>query len=97
MNRFRPNLVVNECAAFAEDSWPQLKIGSIGFRAAGDCERCVITTTDQLTGERGKEPLRTLAGFRRKAVDPTAVNFGQNLIHESKSGTLRLGDLIVIV
>jgi len=49
----------------------------------------VITATDPLTGDRGKEPLRLLATYRRNAADPTNVDFGQNLIHESKAGTLR--------
>ncbi len=94
MDRFRPNLVVTGCAAFAEDCWPRLRIGDIVFRAGGPCGRCVVTTTDQLTAERGKEPLRTLATYRRDATEPTDVNFGQNLIHETKSGTLRVGDAV---
>ncbi|MBL9199964.1 MAG: MOSC domain-containing protein, partial [Opitutaceae bacterium] len=46
---------------------------------------------------RGKEPLRTLATYRRDATDPTDVNFGQNLIHETKSGTLRVGDRVTLL
>jgi uncharacterized protein YcbX len=94
MDRFRPNFVISGCAAFAEDTWPRLRIGPIAFRAAGPCSRCAITTTDQLTGERGKEPLRTLATYRRDALDSTDVNFGQNLVHETKTGTLRVGDAV---
>ena len=96
MNRFRPNFVITGCDAFAEDTWPRLRIGEIVFRAGGPCVRCPITTTDQLTAERGKEPLRTLASYRRNANSSTDVNFGQNLIHETKSGTLRLGDAVEI-
>jgi uncharacterized protein YcbX len=92
MNRFRPNLVVTGCEAFAEDNWQRFRIGDLVFRAGGPCARCAITTTDQLTGERGLEPLRTLATYRRDAQDSTDVNFGQNLIHETKTGTLRVGD-----
>jgi uncharacterized protein YcbX len=94
MNRFRPSLVISGCSAFAEDSWSRLLIGSITFRAGGACSRCIVTTTDQVTGERSVEPLRTLASYRRDPIDTTAINFGQNLIHETKSGTLRLGDLV---
>ena len=92
MNRFRPNLVVSGAPAFAEDGWPRLRIGEVTFRAGGNCARCIVTTTDQFTGERGKEPLRTLATYRRSRSDPTDVDFGQNLIHETKTGTLRIGD-----
>jgi uncharacterized protein YcbX len=98
MNRFRPNLVIAGASAFAEDTWPHLRIGAITFRAGGPCARCILTTTDQASGERdGPEPLRTLATYRRDAADPTDVNFGQNLIHESKSGSLHIGDPVSIL
>ncbi len=96
MDRFRPNLVVAGCAPFAEDTWPRFRIGEIVLRAAGACARCIVTTTDQRTAERGKEPLRMLATYRRDAADPTDVNFGQNLIHETKSGVLRVGDAVAL-
>lgn len=94
MDRFRPNIVVAGCGAFAEDTWPHVRVGEILFRNSGPCARCIMTTTDQLTGERGKEPLRTLASYRRDATDPTDVNFGINLNHETKHGTVRVGDLV---
>jgi uncharacterized protein len=92
MDRFRPNLIFSGSEPFAEDTWTRFRVGDMVFHAAGACTRCVITTTDQATGQRGKEPLRTLATYRRNADDPADVNFGQNLIHETKRGTLRLGD-----
>jgi uncharacterized protein YcbX len=92
MNRFRPNLVVTGCDAYAEDTWTRFRIGPVVFRTGGPCIRCPITTTDQETAARGKEPLRTLAGYRRHAANPTDVKFGQNVLHEIKSGTLRVGD-----
>lgn len=97
MNRFRPNLVVTGCAPFAEDTWRRFRIGRVIFRAGGPCGRCVVTTTDQLTAERSREPLRTLATYRRDPDDPTDVNFGQNLLHDTKSGTLRVGDQIEVI
>lgn len=97
MNRFRPNLVIAGAAPFAEDTWARLRVGEIIFRSGGPCARCIITTTDQLTGERGKEPLRTLALYRRDPGNPKDVNFGQNLIHETKSGILRVGDHVDIL
>jgi uncharacterized protein len=97
MNRFRPNLVVAGSLAFAEDTWPRFRVGAITFHSAGPCTRCSITTTDQLTAVRGKEPLRTLAQFRRDPRDPAEVNFGQNLVHETKSGILQVGDEVELV
>ncbi len=97
MDRFRPNLVVTGCAASAEDTWARFRVGTATFRAAGPSVRCIVTTTDQFTGERGREPLRTLATYRRNAIDPTGVNFGQNLINETKSGTVRVGDPVELL
>jgi uncharacterized protein YcbX len=95
MDRFRPNLVIADAPAFAEDTWPRLKINDAILRAGGPCARCILTTTDQATGARdGPEPLRTLATYRRDATHSTDVNFGQNLIPETNSATLRVGDTV---
>lgn len=96
MDRFRPNLVLAGSPPYAEDTWTRCRIGDLTFRHAGPCARCVVTTTDQLTAARGKEPLRTLATYRRDPDDPTDVNFGVNLIHESRAGTLRVGDAVTV-
>lgn len=88
MDRFRPNVVIEGTAPWAEDGWKRVRIGEITFRVAKPSGRCVVTTTDQRTAERGKEPLRTLARHRRFGDD---LVFGQNLIPESR-GTLRAGD-----
>lgn len=90
MNRFRPNLVVSGCEAFAEDSWRQIRIGSIPFRVVKPCSRCTITTVDQSQGIRGKEPLATLANYRLRHGK---IFFGQNVIQE-ELGKLRIGDEI---
>ena len=90
-DRFRPNLVVAGCGPFAEDGWRQIRVGSVPFRVAKPCARCSITMVDQTTGIRDKEPLRTLARYRKSGG---GVLFGQNLIHDSR-GTLRVGDEIL--
>jgi uncharacterized protein YcbX len=97
MGRFRPNLVLAGCRPFEEDSWTRLRIGEVEFRSAGPSTRCVITVTDQMTGERGVEPLRTLASFRRDPAEPSDVMFGVNLLNESKSGVLRVGDPVTVL
>jgi uncharacterized protein len=93
MDRFRPNLVVGGCKPFAEDGWRLVRIGRITFRVVKPCSRCNITTVDQRTAAKGKEPLRTLSRFRRTG---TKVLFGQNLIHDDK-GTLRSGDPVEVI
>lgn len=90
MNRFRPNFVVEGCDAYAEDGWDRMRVGDVPFRVAEGCPRCAITTTDQETGERGKEPLRTLATYRKFEGE---VYFGRNLIHDAL-GTVRVGDAV---
>jgi uncharacterized protein YcbX len=97
MVRFRPNLVLSGSGPFEEDSWTRLRIGEIEFRSAGPSARCAISCTDQLTGERGVEPLRTLAKFRRNPVAPTDVIFGVNLLIETKGGVLRVGDPVTVL
>lgn len=97
MNRFRANIVVAGCAAYAEDAWRRIRIGRVVLRAAGPCARCVVTTTDQQTGVRAAEPLRALADYRRDPAEPTHVNFAQNYIHETKQGVLRVGDPVEVI
>ncbi len=87
MNRFRPNLVIAGGDPFVEDSLREFEIDGIGFRAVKPCDRCVVTTTDQETTERGVEPLRTLATYRRVAGK---VYFGQNVVHQG-TGRLQVG------
>jgi uncharacterized protein YcbX len=95
MNRFRPNLVVAGGAPYAEDDWTRCKIGEVVFHGATRCGRCVVTTTDQLTAERAQEPLRTLATYRRD--EEGTVMFGRNLIHETKTGRLSVGDAVSLL
>ncbi|MEU9046272.1 MULTISPECIES: MOSC N-terminal beta barrel domain-containing protein [unclassified Kitasatospora] len=102
MERFRPNVVVTGSEPWAEDGWRRIRIGELTFKVVKPCGRCIITTTDQETGERrGKEPLRTLARHHR--LLRTAA-FGQNLIPERPAGvegdvlgTLRLGDEVEVL
>ncbi|MEV7413985.1 MOSC N-terminal beta barrel domain-containing protein [Streptomyces sp. NPDC089919] len=93
MNRFRPNVVVSGAPAWAEDHWRRLAVGGVEFRVARTCGRCVITTTDQATAERGKEPLRTLARHR---AEGKRLIFGQLLVPVA-TGTVRLGDEVRVL
>lgn len=93
MDRFRPNLVIEGAGPFAEDEWTRFRIGGVEFDAGGPCARCATTTVDQATGEKGKEPLRTLATFRREGSE---VMFGQNAIHRGP-GEIRIGMPVEIV
>ncbi|MEP7325317.1 MAG: MOSC N-terminal beta barrel domain-containing protein, partial [Gemmatimonadota bacterium] len=91
MNRFRPNVVLSGTEPFAEDGWGSVEIGSVVFDVVKPCARCVVTTIDQENAEPGREPLRTLATFRKR---DDGVHFGQNLLHRGP-GRLRIGDSAV--
>lgn len=91
MDRFRPNIVVDDCEAFDEDKWTTLTAeDGLTMTAAKGCARCVITTTDQKTAERSVEPLKTLATFRGTEE---GVMFGQNYL-VARPGMLRVGDTL---
>ena len=95
MARFRPNIVIDGTAAWAEDGWRRVRIGDVVLRVAKPCSRCVITTQDPLTGVRAMadEPLTTLRAMGRQR--PGGIMFGQNLVPET-TGTIRVGDAVVI-
>jgi uncharacterized protein len=93
MNRFRPNLVVEGLGPFGEDSVRLLRIGTTVIEMVKRCARCVLTTVDQETAEKGYEPLRTLAYYRN--IDG-AVRFGQNAVPRTL-GTLTVGDPVEIL
>lgn len=93
MDRFRPNLVISGAGAWDEDGWRELRIGTLRFVVAKPCARCVITTVDQRTGETSREPLETLASFRKAG---NKVLFGQNLVHKNR-GFLHVGDDVEVL
>ena len=93
MNRFRPNIVIAGSAAFAEDSWREIRVGEALLRAAKPCGRCQVTTTDQSTGEvRGPEPLATLATYRDSRE--FGVMFGMNFV-TMVPGRVNVGDAVL--
>ncbi|MGX6605931.1 MOSC domain-containing protein [Micromonosporaceae bacterium Da 78-11] len=95
MTRFRPNVVVEGAAPWAEDTWiaQRLRMGEVTLRAAKSCARCVVTTIDQETGEKGRQPLRALGRHRRYA---DGLLFAINLIPD-QPGELRVGDQVAVV
>jgi uncharacterized protein len=93
MNRFRPNVVVEGAAAWAEDRWRRIRIGAVTFRVVKPCGRCQVTTIDQATAQRGRQPLHMLG--RRRRLGQQLV-FGHNMIPDG-SGTIRVGDQIHVL
>jgi uncharacterized protein YcbX len=97
MNRFRPNIVLEGLGAWGEDSVRSVRIGDVELELVKPCVRCVITTTDQETAVKGREPLRTLATYRTLTFPDgdRGVIFGQNAVPRSL-GTIAIGDAVSI-
>ena len=94
MNRFRPNVVVADCPPYAEDTWKRVRAGEVEIDLVKPCGRCATTLVEQESGTPGKEPLRTLAAYRK--FDRPAPSFGQNSVHRSP-GVLEAGMAIQIL
>jgi uncharacterized protein YcbX len=90
MDRFRPNIVFTGGLPFQEDDMKEFSIGDIQFFGVKPCARCTITTIDQQSAVKGKEPLKTLSTYRAKN---NKIYFGQNLLYQGE-GTIRIGDVI---
>jgi len=96
MERFRPNIVFTGGTPFQEDEMAAFTIAGIRFFGVKPCARCVITTVDLMTGEKGKEPLKTLSGYRRQG---NKIFFGQNLLFDkiSHTGVISVGDTLTLL
>ncbi|MFL5910847.1 MAG: MOSC domain-containing protein [Gaiellaceae bacterium] len=97
VNRFRPNIVLEGLGAWGEDAVERLWIGEVEIELVRPCIRCVVTTTDQNSGVRGPEPLRTLATYRIRRLDDGSrgMIFGQNGIPRTL-GTIHAGDPVSV-
>ncbi|MHC8319462.1 MOSC domain-containing protein [Pseudomonas sp. GB2N2] len=95
MLRFRPNLVIEGSAAYAEDGWKRIRIGDVEFRVVKPCSRCILTTIDPQTGVRSddREPLATLQKCR---AEEGGAMFGQNLVNDG-NGLLEVGMPVTIL
>ena len=96
MSQFRPNVVVENCDAFAEDTWSRIQIGEVEFDIRKPCTRCIFTTIDPVTAKKhnNQEPLTTLKNYRQ--TDNGDILFGQNIVPLNK-GQIKTSDEIVIL
>jgi len=93
INRFRPNMVFTGSVPFEEDLLDEFVINNILFNGVKLCARCIITTIDQNTAFKGKEPLKTLNAYRSKN---NKIYFGQNAVHTG-TGIISVGDELRIL
>ncbi len=99
MRRFRTNFVFSGGKPYEEESWSHFKIGEIDFEGIKPCGRCMMTTLDPDTGEKGKEPLELLSQYRKVGKK---ILFGQNVIWKNEQSfsssvpTVNVSDMILI-
>jgi uncharacterized protein YcbX len=93
MDHFRPNIVFKGGYPFQEDVMKHFSINGINLFGVKRCARCPITTINQSTAIKAKEPLKTLAKYR---TQNNKVYFGQNLLHKG-AGVINVGDVITVI
>ncbi|MEZ5507559.1 MAG: MOSC domain-containing protein [Gammaproteobacteria bacterium] len=93
MERFRPNLVIDGSAPYAEDGWRRIRVGSLEFIVAKPCSRCAIPTIDPLTAQKQPEVFKALKATRSRNGE---VFFGQNLIPVG-TGVISVGDPVSVL
>lgn len=92
LDRFRANIIVTTTQAHEEDKWQQnFQLGQAKLKVIKPCARCVVTTIDQRSGEKGKEPLKSLATYRQW---DNKIWFGANAIC-TQEGIVSVGDRVV--
>ncbi len=94
MDRFRPSIVVSGSPAQQEEQWCDIKMGNHLFKGVKPCARCVVTTINQQTAAKGKEPLQTLATYKR---NENRILFGQNLVYTGSEGNIAVGDEVNVL
>jgi uncharacterized protein YcbX len=96
IERFRPNLVLTGLDAHGEDYLDEIAFetpeGEVRLKLVKPCPRCPIPNVDPLTGDVGREPGDTLAGYRSDARVGGAISFGMNaVLVEGIERSLRVG------
>ncbi|MGR6873772.1 MOSC domain-containing protein [Pseudomonas sp. HK3] len=93
VERFRPNIVVSGCDAFAEDNWKRIAINGVEFDIVKSCSRCVIPTLDLNTSEKQPDVMQVMLKHRKQGKK---VMMGQNAVHRGL-GVLEVGQVIEVL
>jgi hypothetical protein len=95
MQRFRPNIVVEDAPAFAEDQWRKVQIGDEPFRLPKPCARCVVITINPETLEKNARVFATLAQMHSREKK---VLFGMNACWQGKGAAMiKVGDKLLVI
>lgn len=92
IERFRPNILIDEQTPHLEDELKGFVVGSAKFYGVKPCARCIVTTINPENLIKTAEPLKTLSTYRKVG---NKILFGQNvLVH--KAGVIKIGDELKI-
>ncbi len=96
INRFRANIIFSGGEPHIEDKWDKIKIGQNTLQSTKSISRCIMTCIEQESAQVGKEPLRTLATYRKGYF--SKILFGQyyKLISQ-QTPEINVGEEIVIL
>jgi uncharacterized protein YcbX len=98
MDRFRANVILGSgLTPYQENEIETLRSDAVELLYVTDCERCIMTTTDQASGRREtKEPLKTLSSYRKKEDKyASGVVFGAYMT-VVQEGRLEVGETLSI-
>lgn len=91
IKRFRPNIVISSSVAHEEDSFSNFEIGTVKFKNAKPCGRCIMVNNDPENGVVKKEPLKTLNIYRKVG---NSILFGTNVMCLNE-GEVSVGDVLI--
>ena len=105
MNRFRPNFVLDELPAHAEDQWKVVRLGEVELRVERPCTRCSTVLVDQEAGKSDEVNWlsKVLAKYRLSRPDPKYDSFDLQgtkfgcYCTPLNSGTVKRGDKVEVV
>ena len=92
MDRFRANIILDTKIGHEEEEIDKFTLSGVKFRMIKPCARCQVITIDQKNATTSKEPLKTLATYRKRANN---IYFGMNAVC-LEEGIVNVGDELVI-
>ena len=92
IDRFRANIILETKIGHEEEEVDKFTLSGVKFRMIKPCARCQVVTIDQKNASTSKEPLKTLATYRKKANN---IYFGMNVVC-LEEGIVNVGDELII-
>ncbi|MBX2807651.1 MAG: MOSC N-terminal beta barrel domain-containing protein [Cellvibrionaceae bacterium] len=99
MLRFRPNIVIDGPAAFAEHQLHTLRHSRYQLQHCYPCQRCIIPTIDTHSGiaHPQQQPFKLLATLNTMPDNPKAPAFGENaILLDGNQQTIAIGDKLIL-